>query len=325
MTYPNTPRFPWPRRLAVGAGLLALAALIAPYLIPLPPTRYADTTPLAGPEGRFITVAGTRTYIREAGPVAGPAVVLVHGFGASTFSWRETIPALAEAGFRVLALDLRGFGLADKTFEADYSHPAQADFVMAVMSAVGIERAVLVGHSMGGNVIAHAALRHPQRVTGLVFVAGAVSLGAPPAFSPAVLLNVPPVRQWARVLLTRALTPDQVAETQLSAYAVKDVVTPAVREGYLNVLTVRDWDLALLGVVRDSAANGLTQPLSAITAPVMIVWGEQDSWVPLDPRGLALRQAFPSARWVTYPGIGHLPQEEAPAQFNRDLIAFLTP
>lgn len=320
----NQPRTTtWQTRLGSLLGVLLLVALIAPYLIPLPATRYADTTPLAGPEGRFITVAGTRTYIREAGPTTGPAVVLVHGFGASTFSWRETVPALAEAGFHVLALDLRGFGLADKTFEADYSHAAQADFVMAVMTALGIERATLVGHSMGGNVIAHVALRHLQRVEALVFVAGAVVTGTPPLLSPTALLNVPPVRQWARVLLTRSLTPEQVAETQLTAYAVKDVVTPAVRQGYLNVLDVRDWDLALLGVVRDGAANALAQPLSDITAPVMIVWGEQDSWVPLDPRGLALRQAFPAAQWVVYPGIGHLPQEENPAEFNRDVIAFV--
>lgn len=320
----NPPRkTPWYTRLGAGLGVLMLVALIAPYLIPLPSTPYADTTPLAGPEGRFITVAGTRTYIREAGPTTGPAVVLVHGFGASTFSWRETIPALAEAGFRVLALDLRGFGLSDKIFEADYTHAAQADFVMQVMSAAGLERATLVGHSMGGNVIAHAALRHPQRVDALVFVAGAVVTGTPPAFAPTMLLNVPPVRQWARVILTNNLTPDQVAATQRTAYAIQDVVTPAVREGYLNVLQVRDWDLALLGVVRDGANNAVTQPLADITAPVMLMWGEQDSWVPLNPRGQALRQAFPAARWVTYPGVGHLPMEETPAQFNRDLIAFL--
>jgi pimeloyl-ACP methyl ester carboxylesterase len=109
------------------------------------------------------------TFVQESGPTDGPAVVLVHGFGGSTFNWRYTLPALAEAGYRAVALDLMGFGLSDKSFDQDDSHAAQADFVADVMTALDIQRATLVGHSMGGNVIAHFALKYPERVEGLVF------------------------------------------------------------------------------------------------------------------------------------------------------------
>lgn len=319
------------RGLLLGLAALLIVALVVPYLIPLPAQPDRDATELAPAEGRFITVNGVRTFIREAGPLEGPPVVLVHGFGGLTYTWRDTLPALANAGYRALALDLKGFGLSDKSFAQDYSHAAQADFVMDVMTAVGIERAVLVGHSMGGSVIGHAALRHPERVTALVFVAGAVReagqsggggsiLGLP--ISIGALAEFPPFQRWGQLLLRLLLTRERLAQTQLSAYYVKEVVTPEVEEAYLGVLEIRDWDLALLGVLRDSGRNGLPEPIGALSAATLIVWGEQDTWVPLE-RGKALHAALPQSKLVVFPNVGHLPMEEAPAAFNAALLEFL--
>ncbi|MBL8045797.1 MAG: alpha/beta fold hydrolase [Anaerolineales bacterium] len=95
-------------------GVVAFVALLLPYLIPLPPQANLDAQALAPAEGRFITVNGIRTFIQEFGPAEGEPVVLIHGFGASTFMWRDNAPVLAEAGYRVLALDLVGYGLSDK-------------------------------------------------------------------------------------------------------------------------------------------------------------------------------------------------------------------
>lgn len=319
------------RGLFVLLAILLVVALVGPYLIPLPAQPGRDATELAPADGRFITVNGVRTFIREAGPRDGTPVVLVHGFGGLTYTWRDTLPALAAAGYRALALDLKGFGLSDKSFTQDYSHAAQADFVMDVMTAVGMERAVLVGHSMGGSVIAHAALRRPERVMALVFVAGAVReagqsgeggsiLGLP--LSIGALVEFPPFQRWGQLLLRSLLTRERLAQTQLSAYYVKEVVTPEVEEAYLGVLEIRDWDLALLGVLRDSGRNALPQPVSVLNAPTLILWGEQDTWVPLE-RGRALHAALPQSRLVVLPNVGHLPMEEAPAAFHAALIEFL--
>ena len=157
-------------------GLLAFV-LIGPYLIPLPAQPDRAPEDVAPADGRFVTVGGLRTFVQEAGPADWPPVLLIHGFGGSTFNWRLTLPALADAGYRAIALDLKGFGLADKSFDQDYSHAAQADFAVEAMTALGVERATLVGHSMGGSVIAHLALKYPERVDGLVFAAAAVMTG----------------------------------------------------------------------------------------------------------------------------------------------------
>jgi len=319
---------PLGRGLLIALGVLLVVALVGPYLIPLPAQPEREATELAPPEGRFLTVNGVRTFIREAGPADGPPVVLVHGFGGLTYTWRATLPALAAAGYRALALDLKGFGLSEKSLAQDYSHAAQADFVMATMSAVGIERAVLVGHSMGGSVIGHAALRHPERVTALVFVAGAVreagqadgGSGLPLALG--ALIEFPPFQRWGQLLLRSQLTRERLAQTQLSAYYVKNVVTPEVEEAYLGILQLKDWDLALLGILRDSGRNGLAEPVSALTAPTLILWGEQDTWVPLE-RGKALHAALPQSRLIVFPNVGHLPMEEAPTEFNAALLDFL--
>jgi len=321
----------WQRVALTALAVILIAALVVPYLIPLPGPAGLPPEALAAADGRFVDAAGTRTFIQEAGPGDGPAVVLVHGFGGLTYTWRHTLPALAAAGYRVLALDLKGFGLSEKRFDLDYSHPSQADFVAEVMTAAGIERAALVGHSMGGSVIAHFAQRHPERVTALIFVDGAVREAASDGpggsiFGVPVQLGVvaefPPFRRWGQLALRLFLTRERLSEIQLSAYVVREVVTEAVREGYLKVQSVKDWDLALLGVLRDSGRNALAQPLATIRAPTHVVWGERDPWIPL-ARGEALQAALPGADLIVIPGVGHLPMEEAPEAFNAALLALL--
>jgi pimeloyl-ACP methyl ester carboxylesterase len=317
------------RRILLGLALLAALVLVGPYVIPLPaqPDRAPDD--VAPPGGRFLTVAGVRTFVQEAGPAEGPAVVLVHGFGGSTFNWRYTLPALAEAGYHSIALDLKGFGLSDKRFDEDYSHAAQADFVAEVMTALNVQSATLVGHSMGGNVVAHFALKYPQRVDGLVFAAGMVITGRQgrgPAFglpaSVGPLVAFPPLRRWGQLVLRAVLVPARVTTVLASAYYDSELVTPEVVEGALRPQQVRGWDLALLGLMRDSGRNALPEPVSAITAPTLLAWGANDSWVPLE-RGQQLRSALPQAQWVVIPRAGHLLMEEQAEAFDTALLDFL--
>lgn len=316
------------RLLYLLIGLLSFC-LIGPYLVPLPAQPDRAPENIAPPAGRFLTVSGVRVFVQEAGPVAGPAVMLVHGFGGSTFNWRYTLPALATAGYRAVALDLKGFGLSGKSFDDDYAHAAQAEFVAEVMTALDIQSATLVGHSMGGNVIAHLALKYPGRVQGLVFAAGAViaegderraGLGMP--VNVGLLAEFPPFRRWGQILLRSVLVPERVTAMLKSAYYNPAFVTPEVIEGALRPQQVKDWDLALLGILRDSGRNALPGPLSALTAPILLVWGDNDTWVPLD-RGQQLRAALPQAQWVVIPQAGHLLMEEQAEAFNLALIEFM--
>jgi pimeloyl-ACP methyl ester carboxylesterase len=296
----------------------------------LPGGALNDPGAYAPAGGQMRTVAGTRTYVIDQGPREGQAVVLIHGFGGSTFTWRDTVPALAASGYRVIALDLRGFGLSDKVFAADYSHAAQADFVLSVFDDLGIDQALVVGHSMGGSVSLHLAERHPDRVRGLVLVAAAARWGQAATGS---VLGLPtdlgrvsefwPVQWWVRLGLRLYFTPERLADVQRSAYVVTEVITPEVQRGYGQVVDMREWDAALLGVVRDSHRNNLTRDPATLDIPAVLIWGEADPWIGLE-HGQAINAALPGSRLVVLPGLGHLPMEEDPAAFNIALLAALS-
>jgi pimeloyl-ACP methyl ester carboxylesterase len=139
-----------------------------------------------------------------------------------------------------------------------------------------------------------------------------------------LLATFAPFRRWGQILLRSFFGPAHVTATLKTAYFNPAFATPDVIAGALRPQTVRDWDLALLGIVRDSGRNALPQPVSAIAAPVLLVWGEQDTWVPL-ARGQQLRAALPQAQWVLIARAGHLAMEEQAAAFNTALIDFLGP
>src|SRR5690606_24147837 len=116
---------------------------------------------------------GTSIYYVARGPETGSAVVLIHGLLGSTLDWEGTLDALAAAGYRAIALDLPPFGLSAKSPELDFLAAAQAERVVGLMDALGIEQATIVGHSAGGPVAGAIAERYPDRVTRLVLVSPA--------------------------------------------------------------------------------------------------------------------------------------------------------
>jgi pimeloyl-ACP methyl ester carboxylesterase len=311
-----------PLRIA-GISLAALLAAfcVVPYLIPLPGGEPVAAEALAQPGGRFVTIEGTRTFVVEAGPKDGPAVVLVHGFGGSTFSFRKNVGPLGAAGFHAVSIDLRGFGLSDKRWDAEYSHGAQADFLVAAMKELGIPRASFVGHSLGGNIVAHVAERHPEAVEKVVFIAPVVLDGRAPGDS-AWALRFPPVRRWAQIVVRTRLKPPGTGNFLRTGYGDPSLVTKEVVEGYAAPRWIKDWDLALLGIARDTGKNRLPRPVSELHVPVLILWGDKDKWVPIS-RGEALRKKLPRAEWTAVPGAGHLLMEEKPEEVNARLVEFL--
>jgi pimeloyl-ACP methyl ester carboxylesterase len=328
----------WVKILLVILAALAFVVFVLPLLIPLPPDGVAAAT-LADEGGYFVDVNGLQTYVLETGPSDGPVVLLQHGFGGSTFSWREQMDALADAGFRAVAFDRPPYGLSAKTGELPLSQVEQAQFTAAFMDVMSFDAAALVGHSMGGGVIGQFAALYPDRVTALAFVDGAPPvadgsessggrggglLGVPSFVGG--LLDFAPFQRWGQILLRTFLQPETFTNLQTSAYYDPADVTPEVAAGYQRQLQVEGWDegmLTLFSNMNGGFAPLTPEQLSALTMPVAIFWGENDTWVPISA-GERLRAVLPNADWFTYPQTGHLPMEEQPDLFNRDLLAFLT-
>ncbi len=308
--------------LLMTLGGLAITVIGLPYVLPLAGTAPVDAVTLADADGAFVQAGDTRMYYEKAGSGDVP-IVLVHGFGASSFSWRNNLRPIASAGYTVYAPDMRGFGLSDKSWDGDMAHAAQADRLAAFMHAAGIDRAVLAGNSMGGNIIAHFALMYPDRVRGLIFVDAAIFTCAPNAALVSTLLQFPPIRRWGQHAVRFLLADDtRSADTIKSAWYDPSKVTAEILIGYRRALRTPDWDLGLLAMSRDSGQNDISGRLGEIHAPTLILWGEHDTWI--NPsNGPRLQQAIAGSKLSVIPQAGHVPHEERPEEFNQLTIEFL--
>ncbi|MHB1414565.1 MAG: alpha/beta fold hydrolase [Chloroflexota bacterium] len=308
---------------AVAITLAVLA--IAPLLVPLPPL--ADSAPpeqLADPDSRFTEVGGLRVHYKTAGQ-GEPALVLLHGFGASLFSWREVMGPLAEKG-TVVAFDRPAFGLTSRPMpgewqgENPYGPEAQVELTVGLLDKLGTERAVLVGHSAGGAVAAAVALRYPERVRALVLVDPALYHGGSPSLLQP-LLGTPQLSRLGPLFL-RYLMPARGDELIRLAWHDPSKVTSAVLAGYHKPLQAQNWDRALWEMTAASRATDLPQRLGEIDVPVLVMTGDDDRIVPPAESARAA-QDLPKARLVVIPQCGHLPQEERPAEFLRIVNEFL--
>ena len=329
----------WLLRLLV---IVIFIVFIGPFLIPLAPIGVEAST-LADAGGYFIDVDGLSTYVLEKGAKSDPPIVLLHGWGASTFTWREQMTPLADASYHVIAFDRPPYGLSAKTgANIPYSPGALADFTAHVMDKLGIQKAILIGQSQGGGVVGYFAVKYPARVEKLVLVSAALrptddpiptsngggsrvggALGLPPFVN--TLLGFPSFARWAQIGIRRFVTPDFSTQILKSAYHDPNFMTAEIAAGYSKQLRVVGWDEALLNQLRGSSvqAESITAAqISAIPIPVMIAWGQDDTWVPMSV-GERLHDLLPKATYVTYPNAGHLVHEEVASTFNTDLLAFL--
>jgi pimeloyl-ACP methyl ester carboxylesterase len=302
------------------AFLFLLCAL--PYLVPLgEPQAEISPDDLVGEHGRFLDIDGASIYVEEQNPESTQAtIVFVHGFGGSTFSWRHNVPFFAGQGYRVVSLDMKGFGLSYKDFASDYSHPAQAGLLAEVVARLEIDQAYFVGHSMGTSVMLHFTHLYPEKVLGLISVSGAVSLDRG-CVRISALLSFAPFRRIGEVFLTRYVTKERVGGLLQSA-SRQDIVTAEVADGYYNRLVAGQWAQSLLGMTRDMSKNTITFTLEDFQFPTLILWGQNDTWVKqinID----RWRDEIPSAEFHVIPETGHLLMEENPELFNNMVLTFL--
>lgn len=302
------------RRTRVATVLLLLALAGAALWTPDLDRATLEARYARGPAD-FLPVAGLRLHLRDDGPKDAPALVLLHGFGASLHTWEPWAQALS-ARHRVIRFDLPASGLTGPDPTGDYSDERSMQLVAALMDALGVGRATLVGHSMGGRIAWRFAAAQPQRVERLVLLApdGFASPGFAYGKAPDVGAGVQLMRHvLPRPLLTMSLKP---------AYADPAQMTDERATRYHELLLAPGVRAGLIDRMRQVVLRDPVPLLQTIAAPTLLIWGDRDAMVPVANAQEYLR-ALPRARLVRLPGVGHLPQEEATDAALAALQAFL--
>ena len=259
----------------------------------------------ARPPSIFVDVLGVRLHLRDTGPRTAPAVILLHGFGSSLQTWDEWARDL-ERDHRVLRYDLPGFGLTGADPSGDYTDARGIAVLVALMDRLGLARASIVGNSMGGRIAWTFAALHPERTEKLVLI-------SPDGFaSPGMEYGLAPQVPLMMRALPYVLPPSMLRASLVPAYANDTVVTDALFARYRDMMLAPGVRSAIL---RRMGQQKLVDPiplLRRIAVPVLVMWGDKDGMIPFS-NAADYMSALPHSTLAALPGIGHIPQEEAPA------------
>lgn len=306
--------------------LLAVLGLIAILILAFLVLRVPDTdaaemrAKYGGEPSRFVQMADGNTFhIRDEGPREGLPIILLHGSNADLHTWQPWVDALKE-DYRVIRFDQIGHGLTGPSADGVYTTDAFADDVGAVADELGIDRFVLGGNSMGGGISMAYALKHPERLLGLVLVD---ATGAPIqregggnlAFT---LAQIPGVGATLSQLLPRSLVERSLSQSVSN----QDVVTPEAVDRYWELARYPGTRAATRARFATARKPFEADAVAALDVPTLIMWGTEDALIPYEAAGWFMEH-LPNGTLVAYENIGHLPMEEAPERSAADLRKWL--
>jgi pimeloyl-ACP methyl ester carboxylesterase len=265
------------------------------------------------PLEKQVTVFGAKINYVEAGDPSKPAVLLLHGMGASAgVAWPMTVPALA-ANHRVIAPDMIGFGKSDKPF-INYRVAFYADFIDRFLTEVKADKVSIVGNSLGGWIAVLYAAKYPTKVNKLVLV-GSAGYGPPPGFDYGKL-----------AVQMNPSTRDAVRESlKLMFYNSAPFSSDAAVDGFISARTATNDGYTIQTLIRNlqHADDYFDDEVKALKTPTLIVWGKQDGIVPV-VIGEMLKRDIAGSELFIIDKAGHLPQLEQPAEFSKKVSEFLT-
>jgi len=304
-------------------AVLLVVALVGPFLVPVPPLEgMVPPQQLADPGSQFIEINGLSVHVKRMGQ-GEPVFVLLHGFGASLYSWHAVVEPLSRYGM-VIAYDRPAFGLTERPMEWTGQNPygpeAQVDLLLGLMDHFGVQQAILVGNSAGGTISMQFALAHPERVRALILVDPAVYAGGGSPAWMRPLLRTPQMRRLGPLFIRKIQ--EWGPEMIKTAWHDPSKITPDVLEGYKKPLLTENWDRALWEMTLATHDTGLTNHLNELTLPILVITGDDDRIVPTE-QSVRLAGALPNATLVVIQDAGHVPHEEHPAEFMQAVYEFL--
>lgn len=314
----------------LGLGMLVgAAAVVLPLIIPVPrPKGLVDAEDLADDDSRFIDVDGVRLHYKVQGAEdSATTLVFLHGFASSLYSWRHAMAAL-RGRYRVIAFDRPGFGLSGRPLEGDwigespYSMRSSARQTLALMDALGVKRAVLVGHSQGASIAVLVADECPERVEALVLVSAPTAsrrFRSRPYLDR--LRSLPQIRRIAP-LVPRPFFGRSARAIMAMAYADPKRLSDETVELELKAVRVKDWDLGYIELTKHQGGFHFPEAMARILVPTLVIAGRNDHTVPHRSQ-VKVARSIPDARLLTFYDTGHVPPEERPGAFNEVLGDFL--
>ncbi len=299
----------WIRKVLVwmlAASVLFLLVAVAITWAPDKPVSELKAL-WAQPPSQFVDVGGMQVHLRDEGPRDDPMpIVLLHGTSASLHTWQGWADAL-RGQRRVIRFDLPGFALTGPQPQDDYSIDAYTRFVVALLDHLGVQKVVLGGNSLGGQIAWATAAAYPQRVERLVLVDSA---GYP--FEPK---SIPLGFQLARIpmlapLLQHTLPRSMVESSVRSVYGDPAKVTPALVDLYYD-MTLRAGNRRALGVRLAQPLTLGAERIATLKLPTLILWGGQDRLIPPD-NAQRFAKDIAGSQLVIFDTLGHVPHEEDP-------------
>jgi pimeloyl-ACP methyl ester carboxylesterase len=311
-----------------GLALCTLAVTLVAFTWQAGRREIRNAHDAAPPGGRYRKAGDIELFVQEAGPADGPAVLFIHGTGAWSEAWRGPMEMLAKQGIRAIAIDLPPFGYSERPANSRYGKEDQGRRIVAILDALQIPRAILVGHSFGGGPTVEAATLAPERVRALVLVDAALSVAD---------ANADKVQGSALLSMFLAVRP--LRDSVVAAFLTNPLFTRRLLQGFIDdparatdewvalyqrplavegtTAAVGAWLPALIGPSTGAASEN-SATYRALTMPVYLIWGERDRITPL-AQGEELAHLVPGAELTVIKQVGHIPQIEDADAFNEVL------
>ena len=305
--------------IALMAGLLSFA--VVPFFISFETSGTQTNEQVAGTDAKFTDLGGVSVPYTEADYTGdckcqAPLIVLMHGFGASTFSWRDVEKPLSKYG-NVISYDRPAFGFTERPTSWDgvnpYSFEGNFEILDDLIAKFGASRQViLVGHSAGGQLAAEYARVRGNTVDGLILVDPAILTtgGGPEGFD--WFYKIPQIDRLGPILVSSIATSGDALIYE--SFYDRTEVTDAVLDGYHQPLKIAGWERAFWNFATASKANDLKANLGEIRQPTVLIAGSNDTVVATADT-VKLETLIPSSTLEIIPRAGHLPHEERPTEF----------
>lgn len=303
-----------------------LGVLVALVVVAFLILRVPDTDPeemrakYAGPPSQFVEIGdGVTVHLRDEGPRDGVPIILLHGSNADLSTWQPWVEGLSDT-YRVIRFDQVGHGLTGADTNEDYGIDNFVADIDEVADRLELDTFFLGGNSMGGGHSVAYALQHPERLRGLILVdaGGAPELRESKGNIGFTIARTPVLNQ-----VIKHITPRSMVEQSLSqSVSNQDIVTEAAVDRYWEMLRYPGNRGATIARFSGGWSSFTAEEVATITVPTLVMWGEEDALIAVES-GRWYAETLPASTLVTYPGIGHLPQEEAPERSIADVRSWL--